>query len=90
MKKKLEDLDLAENQVYMIEIKINHKWPRDREVDEETSRYWRDFEINDYVDVLVGAKWQVGVVKNIKKEKVNVHFLNSENNKTEVINARSQ
>ena len=55
----------------MVEIKINRKWARDEEKAGESPRYWRDFEINDYVDVNKNG-WKVAVVKKIKKAMVQI------------------
>ena len=57
-------LDLH-NDVFMLETHINGAWPRDG-FDQER----RDYEVNDIVDLYIKGKWDVGLVKKIKGDKI--------------------
>lgn len=84
---KLMDIDIGDRAVFMVEVKINRSWPRDQE--SEAPRYWREFEINDFVDVLKDSNWKVGIVEKITKDKVVIRYQDETYKKNEIIDINS-
>lgn len=89
MHKKIEDIDITQNDVFMVEVKINNYWPRDKTEDAEEVRHWRNFEVGDKLDVKKDKEWKVAQVKKVLKNKILIHYLNEEYQKDEKITLNS-
>jgi hypothetical protein len=87
MDSKLMDIEMGDRAVFLVEVKINRNWPRDNEP--EAPRYWREFEINDFVDVLKEGNWKVGIVEKIKKDQVVIRYTEETYKKNEIIDINS-
>ena len=69
MNKKIEDIDISPNDIFMLEMKINNEWPRDQQdVEEDEAKDWRNFEVGDKVDVKKDKEWRIGQVKKYLKK----------------------
>lgn len=63
MNKKIEDIDISPNDIFILEMKINNEWPRDQQEAKDEVKDWRNFEVGDKVDVKKDKEWKIGQIK---------------------------
>jgi hypothetical protein len=80
----LEDFIVKDGDVFMVELRLGDKWPRDRLLEGSVSplllahENWRSrLEVGDRVDIFDNGDWKLGIVQRVAKgEQLTVHLLN--------------